>query len=154
MDLQSWRPAVWAAFHARALTRTWRDVLLTLATFRGRGGELWPAHATLAERVGCSVRTVRTALKAAQEAGLLSWASGARRRQSNRYRLLLPAGAAVPRVARRVERVVRAIVGKWRSAGENREERGSPGGAGWRRIVMPHAPVRTVAEQIAALQAG
>ena len=152
MDLQSWRPAVWAAFHAKTLTRTWRDVLLTLATFRGRRGELWPAHATLAQRAGCSPRTVRAALKAAQEAGLVSWASGARRRQSNRYKLLLPVGAAVPRVARRVERVVRAIVGKWRSTGENREEKSSPGRTGWRRIAMPHPPVRTVEEQLAALR--
>ena len=152
MDLQSWRPAVWAAFHAQALTRTWRDVLLTLATFRGHGGELWPAHATPAQRTGGSPRTVRAALKAGQEAGLVSWVSGARRRQSNRYRLLLPATAAVPRVVRRVERVVRAIVGKWRSAGENREEKGCIGKVGWGRIVIPHAPVRTVAEQLAALR--
>lgn len=151
MDLQSWRCAVWTAFHGRALTRAWRDVLLTLATFRGRGGAIYPAHAKLAERAGCSPRTVQTALQAARKAGLASWVSGARRRMSNRYRLLLPAGTPVPRAARRIERVVRAIVGKWRVAGENREERGRQEGPGWQRIVTPHPPVRTVAEQIAAL---
>ncbi len=152
MDLQSWRPAVWAAFHAQALTRTWRDVLLTLATFRGAGGAIYPAHDTLARRAGCSPRTVRAALQAAQAAGLVSWVSGARQRQVNRYRLLLPLVTAAPRIVRRVQRVVRAIVGKWRSAGENREERGFREEVGWQRIVTPHAPVRTVAEQLEALR--
>ena len=39
---------VWAEFRAGNLTRAGRDVLLTLRTFRGHGGEIHPSHATLA----------------------------------------------------------------------------------------------------------
>ncbi len=120
MDLQSWRPAVWAAFHAQALTRTWRDVLLTLATFRGRAGRIYPSHATLADRVGCSVTTVQVALRAGREAGLVDWTSGRGRRTSNRYVLLVPREVAPARVVRRVERAVRALVGGWRGGGEQK----------------------------------
>ena len=64
-----------AARPARAgnLTRAYRDVLLTLATFRGAGGLICPAHATLAERGGCSVSTVRRALAQAFRLDLVSW---------------------------------------------------------------------------------
>lgn len=95
--LDDWRAAVWAAHKAGSLTRASRDVLLTLATFRGPGGRIWPAHARLAERVRCSVKTVGRALEAARSLGLVSWqairwraATGAWRRKSNLYRLAVP----------------------------------------------------------------
>ena len=95
----AWRPRVWAEFHAQNLTRASRDVLLTLATYRGPGGNAWPAHATLAARVGCSVRTVQRALARAAELGLVAWTERRVRagwrwlRTSNVYRLLTPASA-------------------------------------------------------------
>jgi DNA-binding transcriptional MocR family regulator len=93
----TWTDRVWREFHADNLTRTHRDVLLTLRTFRGTGGVLWPSHATLADRVGCCIRTVQRALEQAQRLGLVSWAERRMRaawrwlRTSNLYRLLMPA---------------------------------------------------------------
>jgi hypothetical protein len=68
-----WRDRVWQEFGAGNLTRAYRDVLLTLATFRGPGGLICPAHATLAERASCSVSTVRRALAQAFRLDLVSW---------------------------------------------------------------------------------
>ena len=151
MDLQFWEPAVWAAFHTRALSRSARDVLLTLRTFRGAGGLIYPSHARLAERVGCSISTVQVALAVARDAGLVSWASGRRQRTSNRYVLELPRDAPQARVPRRVERLAvwaaRALVGERRGEGENRLKKGLTNG----RVPTPHSPVRTVAEQLTAL---
>ena len=94
MERSDWRAAVWAAHRAGGLTRASRDTLLTLSTY---GREIWPAHATLAERVRCHIKTVGRALAAGYRLGLLSWrarrwraASGAWRRLSNVYRLRLP----------------------------------------------------------------
>lgn len=147
MDLSSWIPAVWTAFHARALSRSARDVLLTLRTFRGAGGLIYPSHARLAERVGCCVSTVQVALAAARDAGLVGWTSGRRRRTSNRYTLELPEGTPSARVPRRQERAaaraVRPLVGERRGGGENSFKKGLIG--------MPHPPVHTPAQQIAAL---
>jgi hypothetical protein len=44
-------------------------LLLALQTFRGAGGLICPAHATLAERAGCSVSTVQRALAMADGGG-------------------------------------------------------------------------------------
>jgi hypothetical protein len=93
-----WRDRVWKEFRAGNLTRAYRDVLLTLATFRGAGGLICPAHATLAERAGCSVSTVRRALTQAFRLDLVSWTERRIRagwrwlRTSNVYRLAVPAG--------------------------------------------------------------
>ena len=67
---EPWRDRVWREFRAGNFTRAMRDVLLTLATYRGPGGIAWPSHATLAERAKCSVRTVQRALAMAAELGL------------------------------------------------------------------------------------
>ena len=72
--------------------------MLTLTTFRGAGGLICPAHATLAERAGCSVSTVRRALAQAFRLGLVSWTERRVRagwrwlRTSNAYRLAVPDG--------------------------------------------------------------
>src|SRR3954453_14021795 len=71
-------PTTWCGYIRRAhrdghLTRAWRDVLLELHGYRGHGGIAWPAHATLADRAECCVRTVQRALEAARELGLVSW---------------------------------------------------------------------------------
>lgn len=97
-----WTARVWAEFHARNLTRGERDVLLTLRTYRGPGGGCWPAHATLADRARCSVRTVIRALAAARTLGLVDWTERRVRRgwrwlrTTNWYRFLTPAGRVVP----------------------------------------------------------
>jgi DNA-binding transcriptional MocR family regulator len=89
---------VWKEFRAGNLTRGYRDVLLTLATFRGAGGLICPSHATLAERAGCSVSTVQRALAMAAQLGLVSWSERRVRagwrwlQTSNAYRLELPDG--------------------------------------------------------------
>jgi hypothetical protein len=97
-----WRDRVWKEFRAGNLTRAYRDVLLTLATFRGAGGLICPAHATLAERAGCSVSTVRRALAQASQLDLVSWMERRVRAgwrwlcTSNAYRLAVP-GTSVQR---------------------------------------------------------
>ncbi len=91
-----WTNRVWHEFRAGNLTRSYRDVLLTLRTFRGTGGLCVPAHATLADRAGCSVRTVQRALVQAQVLDLVSWTERRVRagwrwlRTSNAYRLAVP----------------------------------------------------------------
>jgi DNA-binding transcriptional MocR family regulator len=105
MSGSPWTNRVWQERHARRLTFAQKDVLLTLATYRGRGGSIHPSHETLAGRVGCCVRTVQRALEAAREIGLVSWCerrvrSGWRAlRASNRYALTVPTMAAEPRPA-------------------------------------------------------
>ena len=92
-----WRAAVWAAFRADMLTRAGRDVMLTLASFRGPGGQIWPSHALLAARARVCIKTVVRAMQQAKEAGLLRWKAirwrtpgGFWRRVSNLYVLRLP----------------------------------------------------------------
>jgi len=91
-----WTARIWAEFRAGNLTRVWRDVLLTLRTYRGHGGLICPSHATLAERAKCGVRSVQHALRQARALGLVSWVERRVRaawrwlRTSNRYFLELP----------------------------------------------------------------
>lgn len=95
-EAQPWTARIWLEFRAGNLTRAYRDVLLTLRTYRGHGGLMVPAHATLADRTGCSPRTVQRALLAARHLGLVSWTERRVRaawrwlRTSNSYRLLTP----------------------------------------------------------------
>jgi hypothetical protein len=169
----------WCGYVRRAhrdghLTRHWRDVLLELHSYRGAGGIAWPAHATLAERAECCVRTVQRALEAARDLGLVSWTARRLRagwrslRSSNAYRLERPQtplelvpGRRRPyvRLARQgsVRAVLSALGGSPRTAGlfvrgdEKEEQRRAQeqGIFGFR--LAPHPPVRTAAEQIALL---
>ena len=129
-----WRSAVWAAHKAGSLTRAARDVLLTLATFRGPGGRIWPSHALLAARAVCCAKTVCRAMEQARRAGLLTWKAirwqtpgGFWRRKSNLYVLRLP--AAAPKGQSVAEGEQRKI--------KNKKEEGSRG--------------RSVAQQLAGL---
>jgi hypothetical protein len=112
----NWTARVWQEFRAGNLTRGARDVLLTLKTYRGHGGSIHPAHATLAERARCHPVTVWRALQAARELGLVQWTERRVRaawrslRTSNRYHLTVPEDPVTPcprtnlRNARGVER--------------------------------------------------
>ena len=97
-----WVDRVWREFRAGNLTRAHRDVLLTLRTFRGAGGRLHPAHATLGDRAGCSARTAQRALQQARHLGLVTWTERRGRaawrwlRTSNAYTLEMPAGLVEP----------------------------------------------------------
>lgn len=101
-NAKTWTDRVWREFHADNLTRAYRDVLLTLCTYRGHGGLITPAHATLADRAGCHARTVQRALQQAQLLGLVSWterrvkAAWRWLRTSNSYRLETPAEPVQP----------------------------------------------------------
>ena len=92
----SWPDRVWQEFKAGNLTRAWRDVLLTLATFRGRGGIICPAHQTLGDRAKLSSKTAERALHAARALGLVTWTEQRVRRgwrwlrTTNLYRLIVP----------------------------------------------------------------
>jgi len=103
-------------FRAGNLTRAYRDVLLTLATFRGAGGLICPAHATLADRARCSVSTVRRALAQAFRLGLVSWTERRIRagwrwlRTSSAYRLVVPGGS--------VQRGMRPVWPRRRTSGQ------------------------------------
>ena len=155
-----WIPAVWTQFRIGNLTRACRDVLLTLRTFDGNAG-LYPSHATLADRAGCAVRTVQEALRQGRALGLVSWHPGASRRTSNRYLLTVPRAAAeagarlsklASRVAARAAAVARALVGKQR---QEVEQKINPAraGQGWNNWPAPHAPLRSVSEQLEILAA-
>jgi hypothetical protein len=156
------------------LTRHYRDVLLELHGYRGTGGIAWPAHATLAERAECCVRTVQRALEVARELGLVSWTARRLRagwrslRSSNAYRLERPQQAleAVPGRRRPYVRLarqgsVRAILaglgasshtaGLFVRGGQREEQGRAPEQGICSRRLAPHPPVRTPAEQIAML---
>ena len=98
-NVNPWIARVWSEFRAGTLTRTYRDVLLTLQTFRGNGGLICPAHATLADRAKCGVRTVQRALRQAERLGLVLWVERRIRRgwrwlrTSNVYHLSVPDAA-------------------------------------------------------------
>ena len=97
-----WIARVWADYRAGNLTRANRDVLLTLYTFRGAGGQCWPSHATLADRARCCTRTVQRALQQGQHLGLVDWAERRVRagwrwlQTSNLYRFLTPQAPVQP----------------------------------------------------------
>jgi DNA-binding transcriptional MocR family regulator len=94
--MPTWTERVWREFHAGTLTRGMRDVLLTLRTYRGRGGLMCPGHETLADRARCSVSTVQRTLRQAHQLGLVVWferrvrASWRWLRTSNAYSLVVP----------------------------------------------------------------
>jgi hypothetical protein len=91
-----WTTRIWLEYRAGNLTRAYRDVLLTLRTFRGTGGHCWPSHDTLADRADCCPRTVQRALRQARDLGLVEWSERRVRagwrwlRTSNAYRFLAP----------------------------------------------------------------
>lgn len=92
----TWTERVWREYRAGTLTRAFRDVLLTLRTYRGHSGLICPSHETLAERARCSVTTVQRALRQARTLGLVIWAERRVRaswrwlRTSNSYSLSVP----------------------------------------------------------------
>lgn len=91
-----WTNRIWREFHAGTLTRAYRDTLLTLQSYRGRGGAIYPSHETLAERARCGVSTVQRALRHARTLGLVVWTERRVRagwrwlRSSNSYVLVVP----------------------------------------------------------------
>jgi len=130
---KDWRARIWREFHADNLTRGYRDVLLTLRTFRGTGGLCVPAHATLADRAGCSVRTVQRALMQAQVLDLVSWTERRVRagwrwlRTSNAYRLAVPDGPVQPGMRMPFSRsaICPATTGQSDRGGENLSKKGA-----------------------------
>ncbi len=128
----SWKARVWQEFKIGNLTRAMRDVLLTLATYRGTGGACWPAHTTLADRAGCCVRTVQRALDEARDLGLVSWCERRIRRgwrwlrTSNTYRMHTPAGDVQPGQRKPAWRPFRAAAATTRQearGGENKTKK-------------------------------
>jgi hypothetical protein len=119
-----WTARIWAEFRVNNITRAWRDALLTLATFRGRGGVICPAHATVAARTSLAPKTVERALHAARDLGLVAWSERRVRRgwrwlrTSNLYRLIMPDAAVEPGL-RRPRRTNRPAVDR----GESKQER-------------------------------
>jgi helix-turn-helix protein len=98
----AWTARVEREFEADNLTRSYRDVLLALASFRGHGGEIFPSQASVAARALCSERTVRRAIAMAVQLGLVvvlprrRWLRGRYVRTSNRYVIGVPDRAVVP----------------------------------------------------------
>src|SRR3954451_18638004 len=72
-DDAAWIARVWRGFHAHNLTPTWRDVLLSLRSFRGLDGTICPSHATLAQAARCHESTAMRALQAARDLRLVGW---------------------------------------------------------------------------------
>ena len=124
-----WTDRVWREFRADNLTRAFRDVLLTLRTFRGIGGASWPSHETLADRAGCCVRTVQRALQQAQQLGLVIWSERRVKagwrwlRTSNRYWFTVPANAVL--LGQRRPRSAPVTTGHLGGEGENLRKKGA-----------------------------
>lgn len=120
---QRWQSRIWREYRAFNLQPLWRDVLLTLATYSGQDGTAWPAHATLAERARCCVRTVQRALQAGRRLGLVDWterrvkAAWRWLRVSNAYALILPANPVQPGIRAR-----RATTGLRGREGEKQQD--------------------------------
>jgi hypothetical protein len=93
---EAWNTRCDREFKAGNFTRTYRDVHKALLTFAGRAGELFPSHASIAQRADCDERSVRRALIEGQRVGMLHWMQrrrggrGRRWRTSNRYFLNVP----------------------------------------------------------------
>jgi DNA-binding transcriptional MocR family regulator len=110
-----WTARVWQEFRAGNLTRSARDILLTLRTYRGPGGLICPSHATLADRAKCSVRSVQRALQQADHLGLVRWAERRVRaawrwlRTSNRYWLTTPESPVTAGLKQRRPKPVRPV---------------------------------------------
>jgi hypothetical protein len=91
----TWETQVWCDYREHNLTPLYRDVLLRLPNFRGRGGLIFPSHESLAAKARCCVRTVQRALNAAAGLGLLTWRERRKRvgagteRTSNLYTLIV-----------------------------------------------------------------
>jgi len=104
---------------ARRLTALHVDIAEALVKRLGVEGQCDPAHATLAEAVGCDPSTVLRALAALRAVGLVTWerrlvrrawpagGRGATRAEqtSNAYELLLPDRPVAPREERRCSAV-------------------------------------------------
>ena len=117
---------------ARRLTALHVDVAEALVKRLGVEGQCDPAHATLAEAVGCDPSTVLRALAALRAVGLVTWerrlvrrpwpvgGRGATRAEqtSNAYELLLPDRPVAPREERRCSAVRRQPDCDRQSAGE------------------------------------
>ena len=91
--MTSFASTLWTLTQARQITAKAHLVLQALASFEGHRG-LFPSHERIAERAGCSVRTVIRALEAAYRLGIVE---RTRQRQRvagrlvngvNRYRLI------------------------------------------------------------------
>jgi uncharacterized protein RhaS with RHS repeats len=123
----AWTDRIWREYRAGTLTRTYRDVLLTLRTYRGRGGLICPGHETLADRAGCSVSTVQRALHHARRLGLVSWSERRIRsgwrwlRTSNTYALTIPDAPIEPNMRPTWWR--RRTTGQVAVGGENEENK-------------------------------
>jgi Helix-turn-helix domain len=68
------RAKVLEALHGRKVRPIEKDILLCLWGYmRCFGGAAWPSHDTIADRVGCSVRTVKRALMRLRGLGWVDW---------------------------------------------------------------------------------
>lgn len=118
----TWFHRIEQEYRAGNLTAKWFLVLRQLGFYCGKRGEAWPSHDTLAERAGCSTRTVQRALQRARDLGLISWVERRVRsgwrwlRTSNVYRLLMPRDTTGQKV-RREERTKEKGAAKRDTAG-------------------------------------
>lgn len=92
--MTSFASQIWTLTQARQITARTHLVLQALASFEGHRG-LFPSHESIADRAGCSTRTVIRALETAYSLGLVERTRQRMRRSGrvvngpNRYRLIL-----------------------------------------------------------------
>ena len=92
--MTSFASTLWTLTQGRQITAKTHLVLQALASFQGHKG-LFPSHESIAERAGCSVRTVIRALEVAYRLGIVERTrqrqrlSGRLCNGPNRYRLIL-----------------------------------------------------------------
>jgi len=108
---RAFRQQVMNLYFEGALKPSEKSVLMTLATFLGRGG-LYPSHESLAEACRYSVRTVIRALERAYELGIVERTrrmkreGGKKVRTSNTYRLIVKASDQVRAAGKHMARAL------------------------------------------------
>ncbi|MCQ9156954.1 helix-turn-helix domain-containing protein [Acidomonas methanolica] len=161
----SGRPSLKAAFRRQVmdlffdgmLKHSEKSVLMTLATFLGRGG-LYPSHEAIAKACRYSVRTVIRALERAYELGIVERTHRVKRdggrvvRTSNSYRLIVSAvdqvRAAGKHMARAVFQRVRHLSDRTAQKASGNISRTSERPLFGRRYPEPHGPTLSPSEWI------
>lgn len=93
MDRHAFVKRLWAALRAHDLTPYAYLVGRSLLRHANKQGQCWPSHATIAEELGCSDRTVGRAVGQLRDLGLIAWQQRKgtlHKRSSNLYALLTP----------------------------------------------------------------
>jgi hypothetical protein len=126
MPNELWPVGIWREHRGGTLTRAYRDVMLTLRTYRGRGALICSAHETRADGARCSVRTVQRASRQAKRLDLVAWSERRVRagwrwlHTSNRHEPTVPDGPVQPELRPVWSRSLTRQAGRGGESGEKK----------------------------------